>query len=45
MTVTLRPTATLTGRLVDSEGKPAKGGVRVELTPAQAARCSGISSS
>jgi len=32
MTVTLRPTATLTGRLVDGEGQPAKGGVRVELT-------------
>ena len=31
MTVTLRPTATLTGRLVDGEGKPASGGVRVEL--------------
>ncbi len=33
ITVTLRPTATLTGRLVDGEGKPAKGGVNVELTP------------
>ena len=31
--VELRPMATLTGRLVDSDGKPAKGGVRVVLTP------------
>ena len=32
MTVTLRPSATLTGRLVDGAGKPVRGGVRVELT-------------
>jgi beta-lactamase regulating signal transducer with metallopeptidase domain len=32
MTVTLRPSATLTGRLVDGAGKPVSGGVRVELT-------------
>ena len=31
-TVVLRPTATLTGELVDGEGKPASGGVRVVLT-------------
>ena len=31
MTVTLRPCATIKGRLVDGEGKPASGGVRVEL--------------
>ncbi len=29
--VTLGPTATLTGRLVDAQGRPARGGVRVEL--------------
>ncbi len=33
MTVTLRPCATIKGRLVDGEGKPVKGGVRVELMP------------
>jgi protocatechuate 3,4-dioxygenase beta subunit len=32
ITVTLRPSATLTGRLVDGAGKPVSGGVRVELT-------------
>jgi len=32
MTVMLRPTATLMGRLVNGEGKPARGGVRAELT-------------
>jgi beta-lactamase regulating signal transducer with metallopeptidase domain/protocatechuate 3,4-dioxygenase beta subunit len=32
LTATLRPTATLTGRLVDAQGRPAKGGVRVELS-------------
>jgi beta-lactamase regulating signal transducer with metallopeptidase domain/protocatechuate 3,4-dioxygenase beta subunit len=32
LTVELRPSATLTGRLVDSAGKPVSGGVRVELT-------------
>ena len=31
MTVTLHPSATLTGRLVDGAGKPVSGGVRVEL--------------
>jgi len=31
ITVTLHPTATLTGRLVDANGKPAQGGVRIEL--------------
>ncbi len=30
-TVTLRPCATLTGRLLGSDGKPAAGGVRIEL--------------
>ncbi len=33
MTVTLRPCATIKGRLVDGEGKPATGGIRVELIP------------
>ena len=32
-TVILRPCATIKGRLVDGEGKPVKGGVRVELVP------------
>jgi hypothetical protein len=31
MTVTLHPCATIKGRLVDGEGKPVSGGVRVEL--------------
>ncbi len=31
ITVTLRPTATLTGRLVDAKGNPARGGVRINL--------------
>jgi beta-lactamase regulating signal transducer with metallopeptidase domain/protocatechuate 3,4-dioxygenase beta subunit len=30
-TVTLRPTATVTGRLADAAGKPMSGGVRIEL--------------
>ncbi len=33
LTVTLRPYATVTGRLVDANGKPASGGVRVGLMP------------
>ena len=32
-TVTLRPCATIKGRLVDAEGKPVTGGVRIELVP------------
>ena len=35
--VTLRATATLTGRLVDAQGRPAHGGVRVQLISAPAA--------
>jgi beta-lactamase regulating signal transducer with metallopeptidase domain len=31
ITIALRPTATLTGRLVSADGKPATGGVRIEL--------------
>jgi beta-lactamase regulating signal transducer with metallopeptidase domain len=33
MTVTLRSCATIKGRLVDGDGKPVTGGVRVELVP------------
>ena len=36
-TVTLRPCATLTGRLLGSDGKPAKGGVRIEMVREAAA--------
>ena len=33
LTVTLRPNALLKGRLVDAGGKPASGGVRINLVP------------
>jgi beta-lactamase regulating signal transducer with metallopeptidase domain len=38
ITVTLRPCGTLSGRIVDGDGKPARGNINIELTPAEPTR-------